>query len=148
MQILPKLTVIVGALSLCTSVALAAEGWSTDHEKALAQAKSEKKLVLMDFTGSDWCIWCKKLNQEVFSKPKFKDYAKDNLVLLELDFPRGKQQSKELKEQNEKLSKEYHIEGFPTVIVLNSEGKKVGELGYEEGGPDAFIAKLNALKGK
>ena len=114
---------------------------------ALAKAKTEKKMVLLDFTGSDWCGWCVKLDKEVFSKTEFKTYAKDNLVLVELDFPRGKQQSKMLKEQNEKLQKEFGIRGFPTIIVLNPEGQKVGQLGYMEGGPTAFIAKVNELKG-
>ena len=123
-------------------------GWSDDYEKSLTQAKTEKKLTLLDFTGSDWCGWCIKLDDEVFAKPKFKSYAKDNLVLVELDFPQGKSQAKKLKEQNAKLAEQYKIEGYPTVIVLNSEGKKVGELGYLEGGPDAFIAELEKLKDK
>lgn len=139
------------ALLLCTSVlALAGgkAGWEDDYEKGLAQAKSESKLVLLDFTGSDWCGWCIKLDKEVFSEKAFKDYARENLVLLEVDFPHAKHQSKKLKEQNEKLSKEYGIEGYPTIVILNAEGKKVGQLGYMEGGPEAFIAELDKLKGK
>ena len=131
-----------------SAATFAAEGWGEDYAKGLAQAKEEKKLVVLDFTGSDWCSWCVKLNKEVFSKKEFKDYAKDNLVLVELDFPNSKPQSAELKAQNQKLQKEYRIEGYPTIIVLNSQGKKVGELGYQEGGPAAFIAKLDALKKK
>jgi protein disulfide-isomerase len=102
-------------------------------------------MVLLDFTGSDWCGWCMKLDREVFSKQKFKEYAKANLVLVEVDFPRAKYQSKKLKEQNEALSKQHNIQGYPTIIVLNFEGKKVGELGYMEGGPEAFIAALEKL---
>lgn len=76
-------------------VAVRAEGpaWLTDAAKAQAQAKAEKKLVLLDFTGSDWCGWCIKLNKEVFSKPEFAEYAKKNLVLVEVDFPRRKKLS-------------------------------------------------------
>ncbi len=147
-KLLTRLLTLTTALAVSTSAALAAAGWDDDYDKALAKAKTEKKMLLLDFTGSDWCGWCVKLDKEVFSKTEFKTFAKDNLVLVELDFPRGKQQSKMLKEQNEKLQKEFGIRGFPTIIVLNPEGQKVGQLGYMEGGPTAFIAKVNELKGK
>jgi protein disulfide-isomerase len=136
------------ALALVSSTVFAAAGWSDDYEKGIAQAKAEKKLLVLDFTGSDWCGWCMKLDKEVFSKKEFKDYAKDNLVLVEVDFPQSKPQSKKLKEQNEKLQAKYGIEGYPTIVVLNGEGKKVGQLGYQEGGPSAFTAKLDTLKEK
>jgi protein disulfide-isomerase len=135
-------------LALLTSAALAAAGWSDDYEKSVAKAKAEKKMVLLDFTGSDWCGWCIKLDKEVFSKPEFKSYAKDNLVLVEVDFPQGKRLPKKVQEQNEKLKNEHSVRGFPTIVVLNSDGKKIGELGYMEGGPKNFIAKLDELKGK
>ncbi len=143
-----KLLSSLAVLSLLTSAAFSAAGWDDDYEKAVAKAKTEKKMVLLDFTGSDWCGWCIKLDKEVFSKKEFKDYAKDNLVLVEVDFPQGKNQSKKLKEQNEKLKNEHAIRGYPTIIVLNADGKKVGQLGYMEGGPKAFVAKLDELKGK
>ncbi len=143
-----KLAASCAVLTLVSSAALAAAGWGDDYEKALAQAKAEKKLVVLDFTGSDWCGWCIKLDKEVFSKKEFKDYAKDNLVLVEVDFPQSKQQPKKLKAQNEKLQKEFGIQGYPTIVVLNPDGKKVGELGYQPGGPAAFTAKLDSFKGK
>ena len=133
---------------MASSAAFAAGGWDDDCDKALAKAKEEKKMVLLDFTGSDWCGWCIKLDKEVFSKSEFKSYAKDNLVLVEVDFPRSKPQSKKLKEQNQKLQQEFGVQGYPTIIVLNSEGKKVGTLSYEEGGPGPFIAKLDELKSR
>jgi len=122
--------------------------WMTDAPKALAIAKAENKLVMLDFTGSDWCGWCIKLNKEVFSTPDFADYAAKNLVLVEVDFPRKKAQSAELKKANEELVRKYKIEGYPTIIVLNGEGKKVGELGYQAGGPKPFISQLDKLKKK
>ena len=122
--------------------------WLTDLPKAQAKAKAESKLVLMDFTGSDWCPWCIKLNKEVFSKPEFIEYAKKNLVTVEVDFPRTKTQTAEQKKANQALQEKYKIEGYPTVVVLNSEGKKVGELGYQPGGPKAFIEELDKLKKK
>jgi thioredoxin-related protein len=122
--------------------------WLTDLPKAQSQAKSEKKLVMMDFTGSDWCIWCKRLNAEIFSKPEFVEYAKKNLVSVEVDFPNKKEQSADLKKSNAQLQKKYKIKGFPTVIVLDGEGKQIGELGYMEGGPKPFIEELEKLKKK
>jgi protein disulfide-isomerase len=120
--------------------------WQTDLPKAQAQAKKEGKLVVMDFTGSDWCPWCIKLHDEVFSKSDFTDYAKKNLVLVIVDFPRNKTQPEELKKANQALQEKYKIEGFPTVVVLDGDGKQVGELGYQPGGPKAFIASLKKLK--
>lgn len=138
----------LAVLSILVSSSLAAAGWSDDYEKAMAQAKAEKKNVLLDFTGSDWCGWCIRLNDEVFSKAEFKKYAKDNLVLVEVDFPQGKRLPKKVKEQNDKLQKDHGVRGFPTIVVLDPEGKKLGQLGYMEGGPKNFIAKLDELKSK
>jgi protein disulfide-isomerase len=141
------------ALGLIACLALlqasAAElNWMTDLPKAQAKAKADKKMVMMDFTGSDWCGWCIKLNKEVFSTPEFAAYAEKNLVLMEVDFPNQKKQTDELKAANEKLQEKYKVEGYPTIIVLDSEGKKVGELGYMAGGPKAFIEALEKLKKK
>ena len=123
--------------------------WETDLPAAQAQAKKEKKMVLMDFTGSDWCGWCIKLNKEVFSTKEFQDYAKDNLVLVELDFPSKKKQTDALKKANEKLKNKYEADGFPTIVVLNSGGKEVWkQVGYMAGGPTAWIAKLDEAKKK
>ncbi len=141
-----KLTVLL-IIVLGLTHAIAGEGaWLTDFNKAQAQAKTEKKLLLMDFTGSDWCGWCIKLSKEVFSQAEFQQYAAKNLVLLEVDFPQTKKQSSAQKAANSALEKKYKIEGYPTVIVLNGDGKKVGELGYEPGGPKNFIAQIEKLK--
>jgi thioredoxin-related protein len=136
------------AMAIVASAACAqAElNWLTDYDAAQAKGKSDNKLVLLNFTGSDWCGWCKRLNAEVFSKPEFQEYAAKNLVLVELDFPRYKQLTEAVRKQNEQLAGKFRIEGFPTVIVLNSEGKVVGELGYMAGGADAFIAALEQMR--
>lgn len=120
-------------------------GWTENQVAGLQTARSGNKLVLMDFTGSDWCGWCKKLDREVFSTPEFQEYARKNLVLVELDFPHQKALAPETKKQNDGLAQQYRIQGFPTIVVLNPAGKKVGELGYMEGGPKAFIAALEKL---
>lgn len=138
--------VAVGILAFAISGKAAEGKWLTDYDKALAQAKQENKKVLIDFTGSDWCPWCIKLHDEVFSKQAFNDYADKNLVLLIIDFPRKKQQTDAEKKTNEALAQKYGIQGFPTVVVLDSAGKKIGELGYQPGGPQPFVAELEKLK--
>jgi protein disulfide-isomerase len=120
--------------------------WLTDFEQAKQQAKQDHKLLLMDFTGSDWCGWCILLRKEVFSQPAFQEYAKKNLVLMEVDFPRGKEQSKEVRLQNQNLAMQYDVMGFPTIVVLNGEGKPVGVLGYMPGGAGPFISELEKLR--
>ena len=133
------------ALALMAGSAFAKPGWLTDFKQAQAEAKANNKLMLVDFTGSDWCGWCIKLDREVFSKPEFQEYATKHLVLMEVDFPKGKSQSAEQKAQNRDLAGQYAIQGFPTILVINAEGKKVGELGYMPGGVTALIAELNKL---
>lgn len=122
--------------------------WTTDLAKAKEKAKAENKLVMINFTGSDWCGWCIKLKNEVFTKPEFVAYVEKNVVPVEIDFPRKKEQSAALKKANKELAAQYDIEGYPTVIVLNSNGEKVDTLGYDPKGPKSFIAKLDALKKK
>lgn len=122
--------------------------WLTSLPEAQKKAKAEKKLVLMDFTGSDWCGWCIKLKKEVFDTKEFADYAKTNLVLVEVDFPMRKEQSSEIKEANAALQKKYAVRGYPTLVVLDSEGNQVGQLGYQPGGPKPFITRLSKLKVK
>jgi protein disulfide-isomerase len=124
-----KLLTTLATLAATACFAMAGAGWGDDYDKAVAQAKTEKKLVLLDFTGSDWCSWCKKLDAEVFSKKEFKDFAKDNLVLVEVDFPNGKKLSGKTKKQNDELKTKFGVKGFPTLVVLDGEGKEVHRIG-------------------
>lgn len=141
---LPSLLAVLVASQLTV---LAEVQWSTDLPAAQTQAKKDKKLVLVNFTGSDWCSWCKKLQKEVFTTKEFDDYAKNKLVLVEIDFPNQKQQPAALKKANEALQAKYKAEGFPTIVALNGEGKEVWrQVGYMPGGPKAWIAKLDSLK--
>jgi protein disulfide-isomerase len=117
--------------------------WGTDLPKALAQAKTDQKMVLLDFTGSDWCGWCIKFDKETLSTDKFAEYAKAHLELVVVDFPNKKPQSDALKAANKALGEKYKVNGYPTFVVLNAEGKEIGrQVGYAPGGPEAFIAKL------
>ena len=123
--------------------------WLTDLPQAQAKAKTENKQVLLDFTGSDWCGWCIKFNKEVLSTPEFAEYAAKNLVLVEVDFPRRKEQSAELKKANQALGSKYNVNGYPTFVVLSKDGKEVGrQEGYAKGGANAFIARLEGFKAK
>jgi protein disulfide-isomerase len=128
--------------------ALVHADWGTDYKTALAQAKAQNKLVLLDFTGSDWCGYCQLLEKEVLSQPSFKDFADKNYVAVTLDYPHNTPQSDAVKQQNDALAKQYNIEGFPTLIVLSADGKELGrQVGYDPGsGPGAVIAKLKSLK--
>ena len=125
--------------------ASAKSGWLTNYAEAQQEAKSQQKLLLMDFTGSDWCGYCIMLDKEVFSKPEFKEYAGKNLILFEADFPRRKELPADTMEQNQRLAMKYQIQGFPTIVVLDSSGKELAQLGYMRGGPQAFIAELEKL---
>ena len=143
------LTTIAGLMALQLT-ALADDAWLTDFAKAQAEARKGNKLILMDFTGSDWCGWCIKLKKEVFDTKDFTDYAKKNLVLVEVDFPSKKKLSDEQKKANEELKNKFSASrGFPTIVVTDSNGKEVWrQVGYMEGGPKAWIAKLDGVKKK
>jgi thioredoxin-related protein len=142
-----KKLLLFALFALAVAQAKAAElNWMTDLPAAQAKAKAEKKRILMNFTGSDWCGWCIRLKREVFDTPKFAAYAQKNLVLVEVDFPNKKKQNAALKKANQALQDKYKVEGYPTLIVLDGNGKKLGQLGYVEGGPAPFLAELEKLK--
>lgn len=119
--------------------------WLTDFEAAKKQAAEKNLPILADFAGSDWCGWCIKLDKEVFSKDEFKAYAKDNLVLLLVDFPSRKQLPADVKAQNDKLAKEYGIRGYPTVLLLDAKGKVLEQTGYQRGGAAAYVEHIKGL---
>ena len=118
--------------------------WKTNLEQAVTQAKKENKAVLVNFTGSDWCIWCKRLTSEVFDKNEFKEYADKNLVLVKLDFPRDLPQTQETKLYNNSLAQKYGIQGFPTILIMNSKGELVAKTGYQPGGPANYIKHIQS----
>ena len=118
--------------------------WENNLEQAIAQAKKENKAVLVNFTGSDWCIWCKRLSSEVFQQKEFKEYADKNLVLVMLDFPRDKQQTPETQNYNRNLAQKYGIQGFPTILIFDSQGKMVAQTGYQPGGPEKYVQHIKS----
>jgi len=119
--------------------------WVTNYDLALQYAKELKRPVLINFTGSDWCSWCIKLSKEVFTEGAFLAYAKDNLVLLKLDFPRKKQLPKAEQDINNALASDFNVEGFPTIVLVDASGKEINRTGYQPGGPEQYIIHLKGL---
>ena len=129
--------------------------WHTDLNKAIEISIESEKPLFMFFTGSDWCGWCIRLQKEVFFKPDFVKWAKENLVLVELDFPRRKKLEESLKQQNDNLRQMFAVRGYPTgwFVVPEIEEKKVnfkrlGSQGYVAGGPKNWIDGANKILSK
>ena len=127
--------------------------WLTDFEAAKKQAAAEKKPIMMFFTGSDWCGWCQRLHEDVLDKSEFQKLAGDKLVLLELDFPRSKKLPDAVKKQNDELGKKFKVDGYPTVVVLASDGETELDrtVGYDTDLVDSLktaIKKNNSAKAK
>ncbi len=136
---------IVIAMLYCSKTE--ATNWETDFKKASSAAKASGKYILLDFSGSDWCGWCIRLEKEVFSQDAFKDFAEKNLVCVLVDFPRAKEQTEELKKQNLNLERKYDIKGYPTIIILSPDGKPVAKTGYLQGGPWEYARHLKKIIG-
>ena len=134
-------------LALTVSISTAAgDEWMTDFEAAKQKAAAENKDLLVDFTGSDWCGWCIKLVDEVFKHDAFKKGVADNFVLVELDFPQDKSKLDEsTQKQNEILQEKYSIQGFPTILLLDDQGRPYAQTGYQAGGPEKYLAHLDKL---
>ena len=129
--------------------------WHTDLNKAIEISIESEKPLFMFFTGSDWCGWCIRLQKEVFFKPDFVKWAKENLVLVELDFPRRKKLEESLKQQNENLRQMFAVRGYPTgwFVVPEIEENKVnfkrlGSQGYVAGGSKNWIDGANKILSK
>jgi len=133
-------------VSLFTATIFAGSGiFQTDFKKASEQAKKENKFMLVDFSGSDWCGWCVKLDKEVFSKPAFEKYAKENLVCVLLDFPKKTKIEKSLLKQNRELANKYKIRGYPTVLIMNPDGEVVEKTGYRPGGAEKYVSFIKGV---
>ena len=140
-----RVGVFVVLFAAATSWAADEASWLTDFAKAQKAAAEKNLPILVDFSGSDWCGWCIKLEKEVLSQKEFQDFAKDSVILFVADFPRQKKQSDEVKKQNDALAKKYGIEGFPTVLLLGADGKELARTGYQPGGAVAYVEHLKGL---
>jgi len=118
--------------------------WETDYEKAIKMATEQNKVVLINFSGSDWCGWCKRLDREVFSKEAFKTFADEKLVLLKVDFPKFTKLPKEQEDRNWALYEKYNVMGFPTILVVDKSGNTKVQTGYQRGGAEAYIDHLTS----
>ena len=120
--------------------------WSTSYTDALQAATREGKLLMAHFTGSDWCAWCIKLEDEVFDTPNFQAWADQNVIPLKLDFPKMTKLSRELTAQNNQVKQKYdaYIKGYPTVLFIDSSGSVVAKMGYASGGPEAWISQAES----
>jgi len=140
---------ILVAVAVTAALALRAEAQDVEHfdtiEKAVDAAKKAKKDVLVDFTGSDWCGWCIKLSDEVFKQDAWKKGASAKYVFVELDFPQRRKLDDRQKAYNERMQALYGIQGFPTILVLDSNGQAYAKTGYQEGGPEAYLKHLDEL---
>jgi protein disulfide-isomerase len=116
---------VVASLRSAESQGTLVGGWMEDFEAAKAVAVAQKRHMLLDFTGSDWCGWCIKLDKEVFDKPDFKSFSAQKLVLVKLDFPQRKAQDQKTKAQNASLQKKFRVEGFPTIVLLDPSGVEI-----------------------
>lgn len=133
------------ALLLAAVCSEASNIWSTDLAQAQAQARAENKAVLVNFTGSDWCGWCMRLRKDVFLKPAFTNYAQTNLVLVEVDFPKRKPLAPAALKANQQLAQQFQVQGFPTLVLLDANGNRLGNVNYANGGPKTFIAEVEKL---
>jgi protein disulfide-isomerase len=140
-----KTLLMIMTLMAWAGVARAENLWTDDFAAAKEAAKAQNKVMLLNFTGSDWCGWCIRLQKEVFSKDAFKEFAKENLILVEIDFPRRKSLSAKVQEQNDVLQRTFDVAGYPTIILLDPNGKLIGQTGYQAGGAAAYVAHLKAL---
>lgn len=116
--------------------------WLTKVEDAMILSKKTGKPIFAFFTGKIWCHWCKKLVSEILSKDTFLTYASENLILLELDFPRG---SRNIPNDQRALAKKFEIRGYPTVILMDAKKNMLGKTGYERSSPESYIAQIQSM---
>ncbi len=150
-KILITVLLVVGSLTVQAQELT----WETNLKKASEVSMKTKKPLLLFFTGSDWCGWCIRLQNEVLKKPEFAAWAKENVVLVELDFPRRTPQIPEIQQQNMELQQIFQVQGYPTVwfaLPSTVDGKmnlaKLGSTGYVAGGPSKWLETANQILGK
>lgn len=126
-------------------------GWRSDFNKAKEEAKKENKLILLKFSGSDWCVPCIRMDKEIFGQDTFRNFAQHNLVMVNADFPRQRQKpiTREIRMQNDALAEQYDKQGhFPYTVLLNADGKVLMTWdGYKGGKPEDVIHDIKNYKG-
>ncbi len=134
-------------LFITASATLLHADWTTNYKAALSQAKQQNKLVLLNFTGSDWCPACLLLDKEVFPTASFKEFVSKSFIPVTIDLPQAKKLPAALSQQNDQLQQQFNVYEFPTLLVVSADGKERGRvLGYDpRNGPDSVIKKLKKL---
>lgn len=142
------LAVATGLTAITTSTAQEIQQrWFSDFDKAMIVAKDEGKDLFVDFTGSDWCTWCIKLHEEVFVHDSFYKEVSSKYVLVALDFPNGEMAKAEVPNpaRNQELMALYGVDGYPTVLLVDTNGDVFGRTGYQPDGPEKYVAHLEEL---
>jgi protein disulfide-isomerase len=147
MKLMQNLKYLLAMGVLLITATTHAASWVTDLNAGRAQAQKEGKFVMINFTGSDWCQYCIKLKQEVLSQPEFEAFASRNLVLVEIDFPKRTPQAAAVQKANASLVTQYKVDGFPTLVFLNPQGKVVHREGYHPVGAKAYVKELTRALG-
>ncbi len=119
--------------------------WYSNYNEALAQAKKENKPLFLYFTGSDWCGWCKKMESEIFATREFSSTAGTRFIFVDVDFPMSTSLPADIKQQNQALKEKYGVTGYPTVVIIDSNEKFIGETGYRPGGGSAYAEYISGL---
>ncbi len=152
-----SVTTVLFAATLLTPVAIGQDDaqtghgaghWYADFDEAAAVARKAGKDLLVDFTGSDWCGWCIKLDEEVFAHDAFQKGVEPNFVLVALDFPRGQEAKAKVPnpERNNELKDKHGVRGFPTVLLMTADGDVYGKTGYQRGGPEKYVESLDQMR--
>ena len=142
-----KIIIFLFVFSSCKA-SLFAQEWRTDWDTAKVEAEQANKKLILVFSGSDWCIPCIKLEKEIWENSSFIQYAEQHYVLFRADFPKRKKNKlpETIQQLNDRLASEYNPKGyFPLVVVLDTQGKVKGQLGYEKLTPEAYIALIEQL---
>ena len=133
-------------LSYCPVHLEGAINWQTNYQSALSEAKSSSKPIVLFFTGSDWCTWCIKLEEEALSTQEFSDAVGDKFIFVKLDFPLSGSQDPQIRSQNKQLQQKYNIHGYPTILLVDpQQEQQIGSTGYRQGGGRAYAEYLQQL---
>jgi len=142
---------VISILTLFFAVPSFSQNWMTDYDEAMALAVEQDKHVLLFFTGSDWCPPCKRLKKDIYTSEVFKKYAEEKLIFLMADFPKrsANKLSEEQENKNKKLAARFGPKGFPTSIILDTEGNEKNRwVGYNPGSPEEYVEKFTAASEK
>ena len=140
--------ILLISLVVFFSVNAYSQNWMADLEESKKLAVVGNKKIILVFQGSDWCAPCINLDKKIWNSEEFKEYAKNNYVMLRADFPRKKKNalSEIQQKKNNRLAELYNKNGyFPFVVILDKSGKKLGEMGYLKISPNEYINKINSI---